>query len=299
MRHAYLIMAHTDFKILEKSILLLDSEFSDFYIHIDRKVKNFDFEYFKNLPKKSNIYFVKRINVSWASFSQIKCEYILFKEAHKKHYDYYHLLSGSDLPIVSNKVIYDFFEENNGREFVLLDNHNSISDSAIERIKYYHFFVNFARSKSNFLRRVFGLFNYQGINIQRKLKVNRLKKLNIDFRKGANWVSITHNFVSYVLSKEKFINHYYRYSYCADELFIQTLLYNSQFYKKVYSKQDDDYEGIKRCIDWKRGEPYTFKSEDFEFLIKSNCFFARKFSTDVDNKIIEKIFQYVRGEDNG
>ena len=46
-KHAYLIIAHVDFSILEKTIKLLDDENNDFYIHIDKKVKNFDFEYYK------------------------------------------------------------------------------------------------------------------------------------------------------------------------------------------------------------------------------------------------------------
>lgn len=37
LRHAYLIMAHNNFEILEKQVLLLDSPNADFYIHVDKK----------------------------------------------------------------------------------------------------------------------------------------------------------------------------------------------------------------------------------------------------------------------
>ena len=50
-KHTYLIIAHNNFYILEKLLLLLDDERNDIYIHIDKKVNNFDFDYFENLSK--------------------------------------------------------------------------------------------------------------------------------------------------------------------------------------------------------------------------------------------------------
>ena len=43
----------------------------------------------------------KPINVKWGNYSQIKCEMLLFKEAFEcpVNFDYYHLLSGVDLPL--------------------------------------------------------------------------------------------------------------------------------------------------------------------------------------------------------
>lgn len=38
MKHAYLIVAHTDFKILERLLDLLDYPGNDIYVHIDKKV---------------------------------------------------------------------------------------------------------------------------------------------------------------------------------------------------------------------------------------------------------------------
>ena len=63
-KHAYLIMAHNNFEILEKTLKILDDERNDFYIHVDKKVKNFDFEKFKNIIQKSRIIFIERIDVT-------------------------------------------------------------------------------------------------------------------------------------------------------------------------------------------------------------------------------------------
>ena len=49
-----------------------------------------------------------RIDVRWGDFSQVECELALFKQAAIGRYDYYHLLSGVDLPIKSAEYITAF-----------------------------------------------------------------------------------------------------------------------------------------------------------------------------------------------
>lgn len=67
---------------------------------------------------------------------------------------------------------------------------------------------------------------------------------------------------------------------------------NSSFKNRVYKK--DMYESCVRNIDWKRGTPYTWKIEDYEFLMNSDRMFARKFSSDVDKDIIDRIHKRLK-----
>ena len=53
----------------------------------------------------------ERVDVRWGDFSQVECELALFKAVVKNGYDYYHLLSGVDLPIKSAQYLVDFFEK--------------------------------------------------------------------------------------------------------------------------------------------------------------------------------------------
>ena len=86
-KHAFLIMAHNEYDILNKLLLLLDDERNDIFIHYDKKCK---------LPpsielKYSNIHVFKKVDVGWGEDSQIECEMFLFNEAYKKGpFDYYH-----------------------------------------------------------------------------------------------------------------------------------------------------------------------------------------------------------------
>ena len=64
MKHAYLILAHTDFALLQVLVSSLDDSRNDIFVHIDKKVST--------LPKlnvnHSNVYFAKnRIDVRWES----------------------------------------------------------------------------------------------------------------------------------------------------------------------------------------------------------------------------------------
>jgi len=54
MRHAWLILTHGNFEILEKQLRFLDSENADFYIHADAKAA-FDPERFRAVPKKCHV----------------------------------------------------------------------------------------------------------------------------------------------------------------------------------------------------------------------------------------------------
>lgn len=47
-KHAYLIIAHNQYEMLNKLVLALDHRLNDFYIHIDKKTKE--------LPCISSIY---------------------------------------------------------------------------------------------------------------------------------------------------------------------------------------------------------------------------------------------------
>ena len=95
-KQALLIMCHNDFYILEKSLELLDNPKIDFYIHVDAKTKDFDYDKINSIVKKSKIFYTDRINTVWGTYSLIEVELLLIKEA-LKNGDYSYLCNGSRL----------------------------------------------------------------------------------------------------------------------------------------------------------------------------------------------------------
>lgn len=292
-KHAYLIIAHNQFDLLKKILTMLDDERNDFYIHIDKKVKDFDSSAFDGVLKHSNLTFCDRVNITWGDFSQIQSEMTLFKAAASANeiYSYYHLISGVDLPIKSKDEIYSFFEKNYPAEFV----HFSLDEPTHEfdgRIKYYHFF----RKKRNLVNKALAQCL---LGCQKLCRVDRLKNQSITVAKGTNWVSVTAAFVKYLVENEEYIAKTFSHSYCGDEVFLQTMLFNSPFAKNLYMPHCGNNQlACARLIDWNRGNPYVFTSSDFDEIISSDAMFARKFDLNTDSDIVDKIFNYVMEKNN-
>lgn len=291
-KHAYLIIAHNKFDILEKIVKLLDHDENDIYIHIDKKTKTFNFSYFESICQKSKLFFIERISVNWGGFSLIKCELLLLKSATKRKYVYYHLISGCDLPLKNQENIHEFFRENDGIEYI-----HFVFGDINSRIDKYYFFQEYRKS-SNILKKYLSLMCEKiSLFLQKIFSVDRLKCVDYEVKYGANWFSITHELANYVISKEDWIKRHFCYSFCADEIFLQTLVYNSQFIKKIAQMDDDNsYLNCLRKIDWNRGKPYVWRIKDYDELINSEYLFARKFDSTLDNEIVEKIYENIKNK---
>nr|WP_308623735.1 beta-1,6-N-acetylglucosaminyltransferase [uncultured Eisenbergiella sp.] len=305
MRHAYLIVVHSGWEQLKMLLECLDSENTDIYIHIDKKAKNVPVTDIKNAVKNSCVEIYREYKVYWGSFELVQVELFLFKKASEKHYDYYHLISGTDFPIKTKSYIDDFFEKNSGCEFVHFDTDERLrNDKELgRRTRLYHFLQNYRRRFSVTALNTFFTFLERCLLVtQLVLHVDRMKK-NPDFkiRYGSQWVSITDELVRYIISQESSICEIFKWTNCADELFIQSLVYNSEFKKRLYDgKFNDDIHANIRLIDMKKrgknGNPYTWRDSDWEEIQSSDCLFARKFNVDVDKEIVGKVCEIVKNE---
>lgn len=301
-KHAYLIIAHNNWHILEKLILLLDDERNDIYIHIDKKVKDFDKDFFENLPKKSQIHIYSQIKIYWGDYSQIECELFLLKKSISNKYQYYHLISGVDLPIKSQDYIHKFFDNNYGCEFIhyqsndyVIENYKNIK----ERVSIYHYYQKHKNRSSGLAKLCIRVIDKISRELQYMIKLDRWKKNKDDIKFGSNWISITNELATFIIKNEEEIEKRYKYTSCADEVFVQTLAYNSYFKDRLYNKKfNNDITSNMRLIDWKRGynkrNPYIWHKEDFNELMNSECLFARKFDYNTDSEIVDKLYVKLR-----
>lgn len=279
-RHAFLIIAHSNEDDLINLVKSVDFEFNDIYIHIDKKWKNCNYEKIKSAAKYSSVIFSEqRISVVWGGASQIKTELLLFELALRYgDYQYLHLLSGQDICIKNPLQLHEFFDTNEGKEFICFCG-KDWQEKSQERVKYYY--LNRGRNK------IKSMFNKIYLGIQKVLHINRLKKINMVICGGSNWVSITSDFANYLISNKKHILKTFSHSFCADELYKQTYAFNSKYKNNIYylnlSEKNDDsdlnmYIANMRYIDWVRGKPYLFNESDFEDIKSSPYMFIRKVS---------------------
>lgn len=281
MGHAYLIAAHHQLKLLYVLLQLIDDERNDIYLHVDKKCKEFCEEEIRKKIHKAKIHFLKRRVVTWGGYSQIQLELDLLKESNCTYHDVYHLISGVDLPLKNQDEIYDFFDTHKGMQVVSYDYKMDMIDIT-NRMAQYRLFQDVYGNKKNFLFKVDSL----SVRLQKIIGINRIKNKAGTIKKGANWFSITHEFANYVVEQEKEIRRKYKYTRCCDEVFLQTLLYNSPYSSKVYFDKEANRCYNMRYVDFQRGNPYIFRINDKALLNNRRELFARKFDYEIDKSII-------------
>ena len=289
-KHAYLILAHNEFELLEKLICALDDEKNDIFLHIDSKVDDFDFNRYKALLKHSDITLAKRVSVKWGDLSMVQAEYSLLECAMSKNekYSYLHLISGVDIPLKNQKEMHQFYDMNDGMEFIHFTS-SSLNQTELDRVRAFHF----ATGRRNYFNRI---ITKAESTVCRISGINRIK--NLDVQKGSQWFSITYDFAKYLLSQKDFVLRQFKHTFIPDEFFVQTVFINSPFQSNLYHKEfDNDNTANMRYMDWERGYPYVFRIDDFDELTENQCNFARKFSSSVDREIIDKLYDRIKNNE--
>lgn len=287
--HAYLIMAHNNFKQLERLIHALDYSENEIFVHVDVRAAAFDRRHFEKICKYSRIHIYQEIAVKWGRYEQIEVEMLLFEKASQHGpFTFYHLISGSDLPLKSQPQIHDFFNQYIGENFVDI---RPISDGTPEirrRARFFHFFVG-KGWKNQLLHRIC-------LVPQLLLGINRLKGKDVSLYFGSNWCSLTHEFVLYLIKQKDFCAEMFHHVNSCDELFVQTIIKRGEF--RLHSTVHNEASSISRYIDWSGGgaSPKTLDVSDLDKIIASDACFARKFDADYDAELVSQILRMIGAE---
>lgn len=288
--HAFLIMVHNNKEQIINLIKLLDYPDNELYVHIDKKVHLIDDEELLSICSHSKVHILRTVKVAWGAYSQIKCELALLQEATKTKHIYYHLISGSDIPLKSNEELHRFFYENRGKEFIHFQG-KKVGKSTIEHVQYYHLLQEYTNAYGPAINKLIRATEHVFIGIQKMLGINRWDN-SLELQKGANWFSITDELARFIVDKKDTIRRLFNYTLSGDELFLQTMVINSDFKAKLYSPSfDNDYQQCVRIIDWTRGKPYVFQIKDIGELLTSNALIARKCSLELTKTIRASLHQ--------
>ncbi len=257
MKIAILILAHNQPQHLAKLVEYLSCDWTQIFIHIDKKVDIADFQ--KSINKNRPIFLdsEQRIRVNWGGFSVVQATINLLNVAlHAENFDRFCLLSGADFPIKSLDEIKARFDSD--YEFIQIGDRLDASHNAYKSVKYYHF------RDSRFCK-----------------VANRLPKIprkiydKITLYKGAQWWSLTQNCVKYIIeflqNNDEYIA-FHKFSNCLDEIFFNSIVKSSPFAQNVVN--DCHYaDWNAKGVSW----PKILDSSDFDILLNSEKIFARKF----------------------
>jgi hypothetical protein len=286
MKHAVMIMGYGNGEMVQNTIDILDDYDIDFFIHWDKK---FTIPAFHSNKSKIS-YTQKRFNVRWGTDLQTIVERQLLTDVYNTHsYDYVHLISSNDMPLMTPDYFKKYFETRPYKIGFLdyLDKHIYNRVNGFYPIRY-------LQLKSGF-KFFLIIKNLEYINIL--LHVNRLKNKHVE--KGCNWFSMRIDYVEKVLKFKDF--KMFKNTFTGDEFYIQTILHDlkPKGLEEKYDYYSDDFRMTRsskmasRYIDWMKGKgkPYVFKMSDVELLstiVNTEYAFGRKLD---DPKVIKAVFK--------
>ena len=281
MKHAFLILCHGDFSVLQYLISFLDHNDHDIYIHFDKKVKKLptlrcELSYLEILDE--------RVDVRWGHRSMIESELLLIDAALKRNeYSYLHVISGVHFPICTMQNFHMYFEKIAGAS-VFLKMYSNYFEFDMKLVRY-NFFIKYFRDQNlkgrlaNLLWRIF-------LRLQKLLRIKRFRTQ--DYIKASQWCSITKEAAAYISKSQKAILKEYKYTLCGDEFFIPSALNRSPLKNRIIF--DNHYL---KC-DFNNGySPKVYTLAEYEELINgNNHLFARKFN-DENIDVVKKLFAHL------
>lgn len=275
MKHAFLIMAHKNKNQLIRLLNRLKSENHFFYVNIDRKAKEFDDNAINEILNTRGVRLVMRDRVNHGGFSMINITLKLMQKAIDDKCDYIHLISGQCYLIVSNKMFDDFFITSSPRSYIYIDGYEEITE--FRKNKY----------RQRICRNWFFDLNQYGTSIE-KTFVRVLNKISSFLpQKHINMETIWGgwNWFSFHLELCKFLMQYlydhpdyikmFRYSYCGDELFFNSIIMEN------ITKLNVEVHNSLRYVDWNPNRPYVtlpliLNESDYQSIAESGALFCRK-----------------------
>lgn len=278
MRIANIIITHKNPNQLERLVKKMQHDKFDFFIHVDKKVDIRQYEHLRNI---TGVYFIQnRVACNWGGYSTLKAMMNSLNEVLQSgtEYLYYNLLSGQDYPLKSSDIMYSFFVENSEKSFIFYEDENSEWwKNAVLRFQKYHL------TDYNFV----GKFMLEKI-VNAVLPTRKFPlPLKLYGGSKSSWWTINKVSAVYLsdfFARENMLEKFLKYCWGTDEFVIPTILLNSPHKETIVNDN-------LRYIDFTSGlaNPKILVSEDFNDLINSNMFFARKFDVDVNTAILDRI----------
>lgn len=268
---------------IERLIKSMNHPTFHFYIHVDLKINIKDYIH---LGKMDRVNFVQnRVLCNWGGYSFVEAILSSLNEILKsgEEYTFYNLLSGQDYPIKPVEEIYGFYQKNRNKCFISYseDPDQKWWKEAIKRTELYHFTD----------------LNFKGKYFVQKMFNKYLRKRSFPLpirlygSSDSSWWTLTSECVSYIIDfmgKNIKLQKFMRYTWGSDEFLIATIIMNSPFKNQVVNDN-------LRYITWSDGiaNPRIFTQDDLDLLKSSPKFYARKFDTTVNDKILDEIDELI------
>lgn len=301
MQKNYLILAHKNPLQLGRMIERLDDGASKFFIHLDAKTP---IEPFAACLEGAHIRFIdKRERCVWGDFSIVQAT-IRLMEAASKEQGIFILMSGQDYPIQSQGYINAFLESNKEFDFIEIEplEEKWKPKMVKDKLEHYHILHSEERGNSNCYAPFRHCSVFQKLRTLMHLLKGRLSMKNFkllcslpkrvapferQYAGSQFWAFSERTFyavLNYIREHKAALEEYYKYTSSSDEIYFHSVLMDLVAKDSTIKLKDPiTYVNYFR-------KNNVFVTEDFEKLSSAKGkLFARKFDTDIDIEILNKL----------
>ena len=308
MQKNYLILAHKNPLQLGRMIERLDDGASKFFIHLDAKTP---IEPFAACLEGGHIRFIEpRERCVWGDFSIVRAT-IHLMEAASKEQGVFILMSGQDYPIQSQGYINAFLESNKGFDFIEIEplEEKWKPKMVKDKLEHYHILHSEERGHSNCYAPFAHCSVFQKLRTLTHLLKGRLSQKNFrllcslpkrvapferQYAGSQFWAFSERTFytmLNYIREHKAVLEGYYKYTSSPDEIYFHSVLMDLVAKDSTIKLKDPiTYVNYFR-------KNNVFVTEDFDKLTSAKGkLFARKFDTDIDIEILNKLDRYQENE---
>ena len=308
MQKNYLILAHKNPLQLGRMIERLDDGASKFFIHLDAKTP---IEPFAACLEGAHIRFIdKRERCVWGDFSIVQAT-IHLMEAASKEQGIFILMSGQDYPIQSQGYINAFLESNKEFDFIEIEplEEKWKPKMVKDKLEHYHILHSEERGHSNCYAPFRHCSVFQKLRTLTHLLKGRLSQKNFrllcslpkrvapferQYAGSQFWAFSERTFytiLNYIREHKAALEEYYKYTSSPDEIYFHSVLMDLVAKDSTIKlKEQITYVNYFR-------KNNVFVTEDFDKLTSAKGkLFARKFDTDIDIEILNKLDSYQENE---
>lgn len=301
MQKNYLILAHKNPLQLGRMIERLDDGASKFFIHLDAKTP---IESFAACLEGGHIRFIEpRERCVWGDFSIVRAT-IHLMEAASEEQGLFILMSGQDYPIQSQGYINAFLERNKEFDFIEIEplEEKWKPKMVKDKLEHYHILHSEERGHSNCYAPFAHCSVFQKLRTQTHLLKGRLSRKNFrllcslpkrvapferQYAGSQFWAFSERTFyavLQYIRKHKAALEEYYKYTSSPDEIYFHSVL--------MHLVAKDSTIKLKEQITYVNyfRKNNVFITEDFDKLTSAKGkLFARKFDTDIDIEILNKL----------
>ena len=301
MQKNYLILAHKNPLQLSRMIERLDDGASKFFIHLDAKTP---IEPFAACLEGAHIRFIEpRERCVWGDFSIVRAT-IHLMEAASKEKGVFILMSGQDYPIQSQGYINAFLESNKEFDFIEIEplEEKWKPKMVKDKLEHYHILHSEERGNSNCYAPFRHCSVFQKLRTLMHLLKGRLSRKNFrllcslpkrvapferQYAGSQFWAFSERTFyavLNYIREHKAALEGYYKYTSSSDEIYFHSVLMNLVAKDSTIKLKDPiTYVNYFR-------KNNVFITEDFDKITSAKGkLFARKFDTDIDIEILNKL----------